>query len=276
MIARAAFAYILIGFTALHAQALNTRTWVSGAGIDQPGCGPVATPCRTMQYAHDNTSVGGEINVLDPAGYGSVRINRAISIINDGGGTAGVLATKGTAISINAGPSADVVLRGLTIEGAKTANYGVDVFGNNRSVTIANSVIQGFAAAGIRYVPNSNATINVLNTEVAGNSNGIVMEPRDGSTRVDAVLNRVTITGNDFYGLRARGLFPTAPSTLRLTVTDSLIASNVVLGIALYSGNMAINAVVTGTVISMNGTGIELSGTTPSVMVVCPLKSGPP
>ena len=56
------------------ASAANLRTWVSGRGADQAGCGPIATPCRTLQYAHDNTTAGGEINVLDAAGYGSLAI----------------------------------------------------------------------------------------------------------------------------------------------------------------------------------------------------------
>ena len=63
--------------TASPALALNARTWISGHGADQAGCGPVASPCRTLQYAHDQTSPGGEIDVLDPAGYGSLIIESA-------------------------------------------------------------------------------------------------------------------------------------------------------------------------------------------------------
>lgn len=63
------------------AHALNARTWISGKGTDQVSCGPVSNPCRTLQYAHDNTSAGGEIDVLDPAGYGSVTITKAKSAL---------------------------------------------------------------------------------------------------------------------------------------------------------------------------------------------------
>ena len=76
---------------ATQAHALNARTWISGKGSDVAGCGPIANPCRTLQFAHDQTSPGGEIDVLDPAGYGSVVINKAINIINEGG-VAGVVA----------------------------------------------------------------------------------------------------------------------------------------------------------------------------------------
>ncbi|MCG4712409.1 hypothetical protein L0P28_16900, partial [Dorea formicigenerans] len=71
-------------------QALNNRTWVSGTGTDQAGCGPLATPCRTMQYAHDNTAAGGEIDVKHAAGYGTLTITKSITILNEGVGTAGL------------------------------------------------------------------------------------------------------------------------------------------------------------------------------------------
>ena len=85
------------------ASALNARTWISGKGVDQAGCGPAASPCRSLQYAHDQTSAGGEIDILDAAGYGSLVITKAISIVNDGAGLAGVLAAGGRAIEINCG-----------------------------------------------------------------------------------------------------------------------------------------------------------------------------
>src|SRR5215471_13006183 len=101
-------------FTApAHAQ--QARSFVSGLGNDgnAPNCTRTA-PCRTFQVAHDNTIASGEITVLDPGSYGSVIINRNISIINDGVGEAGALVSGGgVGITINAGPSDAVTLRGL-------------------------------------------------------------------------------------------------------------------------------------------------------------------
>src|SRR5450755_1299850 len=89
------------------------RAWVSGHGTDAAGCGAPTAPCRSLQYTHDHIVVaGGEIDILDPAGYGAITITKAISIVNDGVGTAGVQAASGNAITINAGPSASVYLRG--------------------------------------------------------------------------------------------------------------------------------------------------------------------
>src|SRR5471030_2519696 len=65
------------------------RAWVSGHGVDQAGCGAPTSPCRSLQYAHDQAvNAGGEIDILDPAGYGALSITKGISIVNDGVGTA--------------------------------------------------------------------------------------------------------------------------------------------------------------------------------------------
>src|SRR5258708_40169916 len=109
--ALATSAVLAIGLTA-PAWAASNRVWVSGHGVDQAGCGAPTKPCRSLQYAHDNVAGGGEIDILDPAGYGAVTITKAISIVNDGVGTAGVQATSGGAIIINAGPADEVVALG--------------------------------------------------------------------------------------------------------------------------------------------------------------------
>src|SRR6202171_886959 len=70
------------------AQAQATRTWVSGVGDDANPCSRTA-PCKTFAGAISKTAVGGEINVLDPGGFGAVTITKSISIIS--GFEAGVL-----------------------------------------------------------------------------------------------------------------------------------------------------------------------------------------
>jgi hypothetical protein len=62
--------------------AQNARSWVSHNGNDHADCS-INHPCRTFQHAHDMTSDLGEVDVLDPGEYGTVRINRPITI--DGG-----------------------------------------------------------------------------------------------------------------------------------------------------------------------------------------------
>src|SRR5262245_51520252 len=118
---RALVLILLAVLTGMHvgpAQAQLARTFVSAAiGNDANDCNRL-TPCRTFQGAHDKTLANGEITVLDPGGYGAITINKAISIINDGVGEAGMLVSGGVnGVTINGGANDKVSLRGITIKG---------------------------------------------------------------------------------------------------------------------------------------------------------------
>src|SRR5471030_2138549 len=115
---------------------VGSRIWVSGHGVDQAGCGAPTAPCRSLQYAHDNIASGGEIDILDPAGYGAVTITKAISIVNDGVGTAGVQATSGDAILINAGANDSIYLKGLNLDGVHLSGSSGISFANGGSLTV--------------------------------------------------------------------------------------------------------------------------------------------
>src|SRR3981189_3235913 len=65
------------------AQAQATRTWVSGVGDDVNPCSRTA-PCKTFAGAISKTATGGEINCIDPGGFGAVTITKSISIICTG------------------------------------------------------------------------------------------------------------------------------------------------------------------------------------------------
>src|SRR5215472_11351460 len=146
------------------AYALSNRTFVSGSGSDTNPCS-LGAPCRSFAGALAQTSPGGEIAVLDTAGYGAVTIGQAVSIVNEEGVEAGITATSGDAISINAGASDVVNLRGLTIVGAGGAN-GI-TFNSGGALNIQNCVIRGFTANGLNLAPTGSADINVSNTIVS-------------------------------------------------------------------------------------------------------------
>src|SRR5437867_12215423 len=104
------------------AQAQATRTWVSGVGDDVNPCSRTA-PCKTFAGAISKTATGGEIDVLDPGGYGAVTITRSITI--DGSNTqASVLAAGTNGIIIN-GAGIEVTIRGLAINGFTTGIKGI-------------------------------------------------------------------------------------------------------------------------------------------------------
>src|SRR5215472_12588459 len=106
------------------AYALANRTFVSGTGNDANPCS-LAAPCRSFAGALAQTSPGGEIAVLDTAGYGAVTITKAVSIVNEEGVEAGITVTSGDGITITAGASDVVNLRGLTLVGVGSNGNGI-------------------------------------------------------------------------------------------------------------------------------------------------------
>jgi hypothetical protein len=224
---------------AAQAQTQIARTFVSAAiGNDANDCNR-NTPCRTFQHAHDLTLPAGEITILDPGGYGAVTINRAISIINDGVGEAGVLVSGGfTGITISAGASDAVSLRGLTIKGIGFGGGNGIVLNSGAALTVENCAVRtltGVVNSGEGIVLQSfgSSHLAILNTIVADNQgNGIRLSPL-GSGTTTATLSHVQMINNGFIGL-------------------SLITSIV--------SSATINAVVEDSIAAKNGTGFQASG----------------
>src|SRR5215217_812818 len=102
------------------AQAQATRTWVSGVGDDANPCSRTA-PCKTFAGAISKTAANGEIDALDPGGFGAVTITKSIRI--SGANTLGGILTSGTdGIIVAAGVNDTVVLTGLTVNGLGTGS----------------------------------------------------------------------------------------------------------------------------------------------------------
>src|ERR1700729_816242 len=104
---------LLFGSTAF-AQA--TRTWVSGVGDDANPCSRTA-PCKTFAGAISKTSSGGEIDCLDPGGFGALTITKPITILCGIAGTGGVLVSGTNGIVVSLSTFGQVVLDGLDFEG---------------------------------------------------------------------------------------------------------------------------------------------------------------
>src|ERR1051325_9085505 len=132
------------------AQAQATRTWVSGVGDDVNPCSRTA-PCKTFAGAISKTANNGEIDCLDPGGFGTVTITKSITI--DGQGTMGSIRAAGTnGVNVNdvatATPNTIIVsLRNLSINGAGTGFTGVN-FTSGKTVHVEDSVIFGFRGNG--------------------------------------------------------------------------------------------------------------------------------
>jgi hypothetical protein len=141
------FATFVMALSSLaHAQA--TRTWVSGVGDDANPCSRTA-PCKTFAGAISKTANGGEIDALDPGGYGAVTITKGITI--DGNGTLASILFSGTnGVVVNATANDIIILRNLTLNGAGTT-LGVDAirYLAGKELHVENCRIQRFSDDGI-------------------------------------------------------------------------------------------------------------------------------
>src|SRR5262249_34706657 len=109
---------------ALFAQ--GQRVFVSAvSGSDSNPC-TRPLPCRTFGQALIAVSAGGEVVVVDSGGYGPVTVTKAVTIVSPPGIYAGISVMSGSGITVNAGATDLVTLRGLSINGLG-GNDGVTV-----------------------------------------------------------------------------------------------------------------------------------------------------
>src|SRR3989442_155915 len=137
------------------ASAQASRTWVSGVGDDANPCSRTA-PCKTFPGAISKTASGGEINCLDPGGFGGVTITKAITIkcqYTEGG----VLVSGTNAIVVNAAATDKVVLKGLDINGFGTGLNGIRIL-QAQSGRGLDSEIYRVVRVGIHVRPKNSRT----------------------------------------------------------------------------------------------------------------------
>jgi hypothetical protein len=206
----AALALVLVAL-ALPASAFGqaTRTWVSGVGDDANPCSRTA-PCKTFAGAISKTAASGEINCLDPGGFGGVTINKALTI--DCHYTQGGVLVSGTnAIVVNAGPSDKVILRGLDINGLGTSLVGIKVLAG-KNVRVKDVNVYGFTQSAVVFASSTAGSHGlVANSELADNGgDGVYVGPPTGTTSLVTVRN--TLIDNDQCGIVATSHSPGSPT----------------------------------------------------------------
>src|SRR5215467_5096540 len=138
------FAMAVLGTTLMSAQA--SRTWVSGVGDDANPCSRTA-PCKTFAGAISKTAAGGEIDALDPGGFGALTITKAITIDGGGGQVASVLVAGTNGIVVQAGPSGAVILRNMRINGMGSGSNGIHCSAG-KDLNVESDYICGFTTNG--------------------------------------------------------------------------------------------------------------------------------
>src|SRR5262249_49403056 len=153
-------AFVVLAAAMMYGQA--SRTWVSGVGDDANPCSRTA-PCKTFAGAISKTALGGEIDALDPAGYGAVTITKGITIDGGGGQVASVLVSGTNGIVVQAGSSDVVILRNLRINGIGSGINGIR-FLAGKALFVENCEIFGFTNNGIDIATSAASKVYVEGT----------------------------------------------------------------------------------------------------------------
>ncbi|HEV7407062.1 MAG TPA: right-handed parallel beta-helix repeat-containing protein [Bradyrhizobium sp.] len=259
-----------------HAQA--TRTFVSGVGNDADPCSRTA-PCKTFAGAISKTFINGEIDCLDPGGFGTLTITKSITI--DCTGTFGSVLASGTNgfninIPVNANdPFRTVRLRGITINGTgasgtigtRTGLKGISIT-QAATVILEDIVISDFQQQGINDARTTGGKLIIRNSVIRNNTgSGISAAGAAGNNvsidNVHSINNAfgvATATGNNvsivrsvFSGNTTAGVETDAGGVLAM---DSALVSGNVTGLT-NNGTMAFS----NSEISFNTTGISTATT---------------
>lgn len=277
MLAVATFLFAAASMT----QAQATRTWVSGVGDDVNPCSRTA-PCKTWAGAISKTADGGEIDALDPGGFGTVTITKSITIDGTtGAGFGSTLSAGTTGVNVNdsgsGAPMTKIVrLRNLSINGAGTGTRGVN-YTSGKAVYVENCIIQNIKAApGHGILANLTAdggqvfVRDTLIEDCAGDA--IQATTTVGGVRVEcdnvrvnrAVngyhvlgssalhLNRCSASANSADGVKVEG-------SSSAVINHSFLQSNTGIGLNAVGGSTRISDV---TIVNNFGGGINLAGGT--------------
>jgi hypothetical protein len=248
------------------ARAQVARVFVSVNGSDGNVCSNVTTPCRSLSAGISQVDPGGEVIVLDSGSYGGFSIAKSVKI----NVPSGVVAFTAQPITVAAGATDAVVLRGLTI---KAVNPGVGtgiLFTSGQSLFVETCVVDGWDV-GIDIAGPGNTSI--ADTTVRNcRRNGVWARPASGTAIVAVESSRLennglttafcgldvlsnaqvsvrksTFAGNVF-GLCAGG------ATAVLNVAESLITNQQAEGLEAESGSTIryVNCIIT-----QNGLGVR-------------------
>jgi hypothetical protein len=239
-------AALLVGFALAAtsmAQAQATRTWVSGVGDDANPCSRTA-PCKTFAGAISKTATGGEIDVLDPGGFGAVTVTKSITLNGTvGQGFGSILASSGNGINVNAA-GARVTLRHLEINGAGSpgGTRGVSVTAVG-SLNVEDCYIFGFLNEGVLVNIATGADVNVSHctfrnnglSGTAGAGAGLRVNTSDatfgaGHTIYVTVSNSNSDNNNEGYRME---------NNVRSTVANSTASNNALNGFDVFPGAIA-------------------------------------
>jgi hypothetical protein len=225
-------AIVSLPTTSAHAQA--TRTWVSGVGDDANPCSRTA-PCKTFAGAISKTAPGGEIDCLDPGGFGAVTIVKAMTI--DCTGVSGGILNAGSVngVIVNAGVNDKVELRNLVIQGT-TGNPGLNGirYLGGKELHLDRVVVQGQGAFCVDVNKTAAGYLYVRDSYFTECLNGINLTTT--SSFVIAAITRSSING-----MGASGVIAASAHSI-INIDNSQIANNLSIGVSASATGSFLNA----------------------------------
>jgi len=239
--ALASIAFVLSLSAATNAMATAQRTFVASNGNDANPCS-IVSPCRAFAAAIAQTIAGGEVIVLDSAGYGPVTISQSVSIIAPAGVYAGItVPSGGTGVAIN-GAGTSVVLRGLAIN-STGGTYGIRMT-NGSELNVENCVISNFRNSAKAVSVETAAIVKIADTVVRDATYGIVVG--HGAT---ANITNSQVVGSDGEGI---WLFQSNVTT-NIFITDTLVTGNGIGGSAACIDNDGLTGNISASRVSVTG-----------------------
>jgi hypothetical protein len=236
------------------AQAQATRTWVSGVGDDANPCSRTA-PCKTFPGAYSRTAVGGEIDALDPGGFGTVTISKSLTIDGGGAGLASILASSTNAVVINGGASDVITLRNIQIQGIRNSSFpgltGI-VFNSGLVLNLEHVVIENFQTGAINFQPTVRAFMHIVDCNIS-NSGGdgiIITTAASGGGNNGVDIKRTSIIDSGGNGVRVT-------SNSRVSLSEVVISHSGSDGLLVNGGSPTVVGVDYSTIQSNSGNGIH-------------------
>ncbi len=267
-------AFVVLGAAMMYGQA--SRTWVSGVGDDANPCSRTA-PCKTFAGAISKTAAGGEIDALDPGGFGALTITKAITIDGGGGQVASVLVAGTNGIVVQAGASDEVIIRNIRINGIGSGINGISWL-SGKSLHVENCWIFDFTNNGINISKSDGGKAYISGTTVednlGGSSSGLLVHNTTNNVDVTVTnslfadntfgiaaqdFSNVSVFGSEITGSNNTGVQvnPSA-GTATLEAYNSSISHN---SLGLFNGANG-TSWISGVALFDNSTGIVITGGT--------------
>jgi Right handed beta helix region len=261
------------------------RTFVASYGNDANPCS-ITLPCRGFAAAVAQTISGGEVIVLDSAGYGSVTVTQSVSLISPPGVYAGISAFTGDdGVIVAAGASDRVTLRGLSISGqggmhgiivdsggevhvencivANMTGNGIFILvTRDTRIQIRHTLVRSNGGVGLWVTGGGTPVVQVVDSEFSLNGRGVGVPPTPGIVTSSGTFNaqRIVVNANGTWGVIVAG---DTGSSVLATIADSLISANGSGGVGAAtapSGGTTRVAVVRSTISGNGGDGLTTHG----------------